>query len=261
MTALAPFRHPVTGLRAIGFGRRGPIWPVMGGSQPITTNGPTPPAQAVIPAAPATPPAVPPATPPVQPPATGDSGFPANTPLTEMTLDQQVAYWRHHSRAHENTAKARADYDAVKAKAAQYDALQAASMTDNEKAVADAEKRGRDAAIREVGGQLVDAQVIALSAGRMADGQRDALLGGLDRSKYLKADGSVDADKVRALVDGLAPATPQVPGTGTTGAPAVPAAPSLGQGTRQGSPVPSVADGEALYRQLFPGSDPAKATT
>lgn len=51
--------HPHTGLRAIGMGRRGPIWPVMGGDG--TTDPP--------PADPPTPPA-----PPADPPAGGDDG-------------------------------------------------------------------------------------------------------------------------------------------------------------------------------------------
>ena len=32
--------HPRTGLRAIGFGRRGPIWPVVGGSEPAPADAP-----------------------------------------------------------------------------------------------------------------------------------------------------------------------------------------------------------------------------
>jgi hypothetical protein len=53
--------HPYTGLRAIGFTRRGPIWPVMGGAEP-----------------PADPPADPAKDPVVEPPKPGD---PANEPL------------------------------------------------------------------------------------------------------------------------------------------------------------------------------------
>lgn len=30
--------HPITGLRAIGIGKRGPIWPVLGGSEDDTTT-------------------------------------------------------------------------------------------------------------------------------------------------------------------------------------------------------------------------------
>jgi hypothetical protein len=39
----------------------------------------------------------------------------------------------------------------------------------------------------------------------MTDKQRDALLEGLDATKYLTDDGEVDTDKVTALIDGIAP--------------------------------------------------------
>lgn len=93
--------HPTTGLRALGFNKRGhPIWPVMGGNgqgdggngQGGTggaggdggqggeggTDG--------------------------QQQGGGDSGgdgdrgFPANTPIKDMTADQQAAYWKFHDR-------------------------------------------------------------------------------------------------------------------------------------------------------------------
>lgn len=106
--------HPRTGepLRAVGMSRRGPIWPILGGDgtegggeggsgQSGTGNG------------------------------TGeggaggqggsgsgqqqgsgsgsgtgdDRGYPANTPVAEMTADQQTAYWKHHARKHENAYK------------------------------------------------------------------------------------------------------------------------------------------------------------
>jgi hypothetical protein len=40
-------------------------------------------------------------------------GFPANTPTSEMTLEEQVAYWKHHSRVHEGRLRDRWD-DPVK---------------------------------------------------------------------------------------------------------------------------------------------------
>src|SRR5690349_19240148 len=46
-------------------------------------------------------------TPPVPtPPAPTDppTGFPADTPLTEMTVEQREAYWKHQARKHESRA-------------------------------------------------------------------------------------------------------------------------------------------------------------
>lgn len=209
----------------------------------VTTSGTSPQLAAVVaPVAPAT-------------PATGEQGYPANTPVTEMTMEQQVAYWRHHSRQHEERAKSRADYDQIKARADQLAALEAASMSEHEKAVQSAKDAGRAEALREIGSRLVDAQVTVASAGRMTDAQRAALLEGIDRSKFLAADGQVDTAKVSALIDQIAPATGSGTGTTGTGAPAAQTFPALGQGARQGTPGTSVADGEALYRQLFPKSE------
>jgi hypothetical protein len=171
-----------------------------------------------------------------------------------MTDAQRAAYWKHQSRKHEDEAKARRDYDEQKALADKYRAFEADSLTEQEKATREAaELRDQLTATRT---QLVDAQLAALSAGRMTDAQRATLLDGLDRTRFLKTDGTVDVDKLRGWVDGIAP-----PATGTPATPGTPAAPSLGQGARQGTPSPSVADGAALYRSIFPApAEPAAAT-
>ncbi|GAA3455885.1 hypothetical protein GCM10018962_77190 [Dactylosporangium matsuzakiense] len=69
-------RHPRTGepLRAIGYGRRGPIWPVLGGDG----TDPTPPADPPTPPAPPTPPVpTPPPAPPVPTPPPAPPAPPA----------------------------------------------------------------------------------------------------------------------------------------------------------------------------------------
>jgi hypothetical protein len=45
-------------------------------------------------------------SPEVTPSSTSEKGFPEGTPLAEMTPDQQLAYWKHHARRHEDTVKA-----------------------------------------------------------------------------------------------------------------------------------------------------------
>lgn len=70
---LHPFlTHPLTGrpLQAVGIGKRGPIWPIMGGSAPAGEPPAAPPAPT-----PAPPPAAPPA--PTQPPAPPAPAAPA----------------------------------------------------------------------------------------------------------------------------------------------------------------------------------------
>ncbi len=152
---------------------------------------------------------------PGQQPATGPSqgqGYPENTPLEQMTTDQREAYWRAQARKWEDRAKARADYDAVKAKAEQYDQLAAATMTDQQRQIADAAAKARTDAIVEQGGKLVEGWVRAAAAGRLDEQRVSALLSGLDRRAFVNATtGEVDTDKVYAYVNSVAPAQQPAP--------------------------------------------------
>jgi hypothetical protein len=194
-------------------------------------GSPTPPATppAGVPATPPAPPAAPPAAlpgpvgPPPAEPGSGESGFPANTPLEQMTAPQREAYWKHHARRHEDRVKAMGDYAEVKAKAEQFDALAAASQSEQERAVAAAKAEGLAEGRRAAAATLVEAAVTVAAAGRLTDAQRAALLAGLDRSAFLTTAGEVDTAKVTEFVNGLAPAQ------GAAGQPPVP---DMGQGRR-----------------------------
>jgi hypothetical protein len=113
-------RHPRTGepLRAVGVSRRGPIWPILGGDGTNggqgsgqaggETGGQNTGGQAGSGAAGGQGAGQ-------QSGASGqggsgagtddDRGYPANTPVAEMTPQQQTAYWRYHARKHENAYK------------------------------------------------------------------------------------------------------------------------------------------------------------
>lgn len=97
--------------------------------------------------------------------------------------------------------------------------LRQASMSDQEKAVAAAREEGRKEAAKQTGVRLVDAEVRACAAGRKVD--VDALLDGLDRSRFLTDDGEPDTKQIAAWVERIAPASAN-------------GAPDLGQGTRSG---------------------------
>jgi len=170
-----------------------------------------------------------------------DQGFPENTPWRDMTLGQQVEYWKAQSRKHEGRANSMADYSELKAKAEKLAEIEEANMTEQQKAVAAAAKDAREATLREVGSRLVDAQFTVAAAGRMDEERLKALLDGVDRSRFMKEDGTADADKVKSFVDSVAPAQKQQEQRH-----------EFGQGSRQGSTVPSVEAGAALYRQLHP---------
>lgn len=197
----------------------------------VTTAAP-----ATVTAVPAPPPvAAAPAAPPAAAPP--DPGFPAGTPLEQMTPDQQIAYWKHYSRQHEATAKARADYDVQAEKARKFDEMQAANATEQEKAVQAAAAQARADALKETTPRLVTAEFRAATAGRLTPEQLTAALEPLDMSKFLDATGNVDVTKVATHAALLSPA----------GAPTSPAFPDLGQGQRPGTAAPSVAAGRAMF--------------
>lgn len=171
-----------------------------------------------------------------------DRGYPENTPVAEMTDKQAAAYWKAQSRKHEGRVKQMADYDQLKTAADEYQKLVEASKTDQEKAIDAARSEAREAALKEVGSRLVEAQFTVATAGRLGDEQRTALLGGLDLSRFLTADGSVDAEKVKSFVDSVAPTAPSE-GSGK------PTRVDLGQGSRGGNNAPTTASGAELYAQ------------
>lgn len=216
---------PRTGsaLVALGFRRNGdPIWPVMGGDGTGDggdggTGGGT---------------------------GTGDGGQPKT--FTQAEVDRIVA-----DRALRETRTKFADYDELKAKAEAHDALVAANATDTEKAIAaaraDAAASARTEVLGQVGGQLVEAHIRTAVGTRLPEAQLAALLEHLDRSKFLGPDHQVDAAKVTAYVDSVAPVKQA-------------GAPNLQQGTR-GSTNTGGAATVAAGRDLWAERHPKKATS
>ncbi len=146
------------------------------------------------------------------PPATPDAP-PADAPADESDKDWKAEHEKAIAEARKWEARAKADHEKVK----ELDKLQRASMTDLEKAVADAREEGRATAIREATTELVDARMEAAASGRLSEKQLAVLLDGYDRTKFLTDDGKVDAAKVAKFIEAIAPAK------GT---------PDLGQGPR-----------------------------
>lgn len=173
---------------------------------------------------PTTPPVVPVAVPtPTPTPPPGEKGFPENTPLTEMSVEQREAYHKYHSRQWQARAEARSDYDAIKAKAAELDKLREASQTEQERAVAAARAEGAAEAARTANEKAARAILRSSLAerGKTAD-EVEAIVAATNLSAFVVND-DVDTIKVGAHVDLLAPrgATTTLP------------RPDLGQGRRE----------------------------
>lgn len=141
------------------------------------------------------------------------------TPTLEE-LKAELDKWKATSRKHEDRAKANASA------AKELEQVKAASMSEQEKAVAQAAFEARTATLAEVGSRLAAAEVKVAAAGKLDDDQLATILDTIDLTKFLTEDGEVDVDKVRAFVEGIAPkpADNSFP-------------PDLGQGARGGTPA------------------------
>lgn len=139
-------------------------------------------------------------------------------------LQAEVDKWKALSKKNEDRAKANATA------AKELEDLKAKSMSEQEKAVATAKEEGKTEARRESALRLVDAEVRAAAAGRKVD--VDALLEGLDRTRFVDDDGEPDTKGISAWLDKLAPKDGRV---------------DLGQGARGGSG--NGADMNAMLRQ------------
>lgn len=154
------------------------------------------------------------------------NGFPANTPVSKMTLAEQVAYWRHHSRRHEGTARTlQAQLDAA---SPEPDALEAAR------------EEGRKEARLDAGRKALTATTLAgLTARGKDDNEADAIAKSIDLDRFITDDGDIDEAGLTSLLDTLAG-----PAKGHTRH----RWPAMGQGnTGTGAPTNGVAAGRAMH--------------
>lgn len=183
------------GKQPLGYRADGrPIWPMFGAEDP--PEPPTPPA--------------PPAPEPPKPP---DNGFPADTPVNQMTDAQQAAYWKFHSRKHEERVQAYGGLtpEQVKELKDKQEKLEYDLASDTEKKIADARKEAEAATEAKLFPQLATSKLEAAAAGRIDDAKLAAALAPLQASGmtyFRAADGTVDAAKVTAYIDGIAPPKP-----------------------------------------------------
>jgi hypothetical protein len=213
---------------------------------PAPTPAPSPPAPAPgtapqpapAPAPPAAPPApggpgqAPQPPQPAQPrPADGGGGddlpyYQDGVPWRQLPADQQLAYWMHRSRKHEDRVAAMRDYDELKGVKTQYEQLLAQHQTEHERAVADARRQGEQSAMARANTMLVEAYVRSAAAARGVDD--DAVGDFLDTTRldaFIGSDGKVDTAKVYRQINRMAPAPAAAPPAGVPAGPAVPAPP------------------------------------
>ncbi|MFV8173789.1 hypothetical protein [Mycolicibacterium peregrinum] len=153
----------------------------------------------------------PPADPPndgQQPQDPPDRGFPANTPIKDMTAEQQAAYWKFHDRRKSDTLSAYEGITPEQAKQWKKDADEARrnQLQPSERALEDARSEAAatasQAAATEWAGQLTEAIVGQFV---QEEAQRSAVLAGINPMTFVK-DGKFDKDALVGHLTGLATA-------------------------------------------------------
>lgn len=93
----------------------------------------------------------------------------------------------------------------VKDLKAELDTFRQASLSDSERAVAEAEARGRVAGITEVGAKLARASFDAMAARRNPEVDTGPIVEYVDLGKFLDENGDVNTRAMKAAVDRLVP--------------------------------------------------------
>lgn len=144
-----------------------------------------------------------PATPPAEPPQGGPPAEPQKddrqTEIDRIVADRLAREKRQHA---EETKE-------LRKQAAEADKLRKERETETEKAIREAEERGRTAALAATAPRLVLAEMRAAAAGRIDPDRFDTLTEDLDLSKYLTDAGGVDLERVQRKVAAWAPAPKQ----------------------------------------------------
>ncbi len=125
--------------------------------------------------------------------AQGTASTEAAQPVEDST-DWKAEARKWEQRAKENGTKAK-----------EFERQQQATMTDAERAVSEAETRGRTAAATEYGKRLARTEFDALAGRRNPDFDTAAALEFVDLSRFLGDDGEPDPKAIKAAVERLVP--------------------------------------------------------
>lgn len=117
-------------------------------------------------------------------------------PVAERSVEEQVAYWRAEAKKQTKINRERQDYEDVKAKADQFDALHQEQQTEHEKALAAA----RDEAARQARIESLPLLISAeLRARNVPAEVANAQIELLDLTKFVTETGDLDATRLDAI--------------------------------------------------------------
>ena len=155
---------------------------------------------------------------------------------TADTVDWKAEAEKYRGLHRKQEERAKANANAAK----ELEQLRQQSMSDQEKAVAQAKLEGRTEALTAVIGKLAAAEIRAAAAGRLTAEQVEVLLEATNTAVFIGEDGDIDRAKVQRFVDGIAPPISEEEPR--------PGFPDLGQGARGGSNA--ALNGDPLLRDL-----------
>ena len=144
-------------------------------------------------------------------PATATPEASAETPAQEQatgatqTPEQDSTDWKAEARKWEARAKENAS------KATEFEKQRKAAMTDAERAIAEAEERGRTTATTQFGEELARERFDSLAGRRNPDFDTAKALEFVDLRKFVGEDGRPDSKAITAAVERLVPAVSSTP--------------------------------------------------
>lgn len=133
------------------------------------------------------------------PPVPVEPKFPANTAVKEMTSEQQVEYWKHQSRKHEDRANAYGDVTPQRLAELQQEAetLRRKTQTAEEAAIEEAKEAGRTEVRSVLATERVTVALERATQGRIID---PAAAFALDKSSFIDGE-KANIDAIKAWVD------------------------------------------------------------
>lgn len=147
-------------------------------------------------------------------PPAEDLGFPANTPLADMTVEQQAAYWRNQSKVQQKEAEAYRRLgltpEQIRQMTADAETARLAALSEQERAVEEARKAGKAEGIA-AGAETyltdaIEGRVVAMTMqpGESYDAAVERVRGALafaDLRKFVGEDGALDATKIQTFAE------------------------------------------------------------
>ncbi|WP_161967060.1 hypothetical protein [Mycobacterium marinum] len=127
-----------------------------------------------------------------------DMGFPAETPVKDMSVEQQLAYYKHQNRQADNKLSAFKGVtpQQVQQMQQQLDEQANAKLSADQKAVKDAEKAARAAADAEWRPKYQASELKSLASQVLKGEQLKSFMAVTDPAKFAGEDGEIDEEKV-----------------------------------------------------------------